>query len=328
MPKIFVTRPIPEAGLSILHSAFGASDVTVHPVDGITPEERVLEGVRGVDAIFSILTESIDVKVMEAAGPGLRIIANMAVGYNNVDVAEATKRGIPVTNTPGVLTETTADLTWALLLAASRRISESERFLRLGKWEGWGPLQFLGIDVYERTIGIFGMGRIGQAVARRAAGFNMRVIYAGRSRLDEDTERSLNATFVDKATLLDESDFLSIHCPMTPETTHAFSTNEFDAMKETAIFVNTARGPIVDETALVAALKAGTIRAAALDVFEEEPKVHPDLYTMDNAVIIPHLGSATLATRDKMAAIAANNIVARLNGETPPNCVNPEVFSA
>jgi glyoxylate reductase len=327
MPKVFVTRPIPEAGLNILHDALGEPSVNVYPVDGITPQEQVLKGVPGVDAIFAILTETMDARVMDAAGPSLKIIANMAVGYNNVDVEAATLRGIAVTNTPGVLTDTTADLTWALMLAAARRISESERFLREGQWEGWWPLQYLGIDVHNSTLGILGMGRIGQAVARRAAGFNMRVLYTGRSQLPEETEKELNATYVDKARLLADSDFLSIHCPLKPETTHAFGAEEFAAMKRTAILINTARGPVVDEGALVAALNAGEIRAAALDVFEEEPKVHPELFHMENAVIIPHLGSATLATRAKMATIAANNIIACLNGETPPNCVNPEVFS-
>jgi len=326
MPKIFVTRKIPEAGLTILHEAFGEDSVDVYPADAITPREKVLEGVRGADAVFSILTEVMDGEVMDAAGPQLRIIANMAVGYNNIDVAEATKRGIPVTHTPGVLTETTADLAWTLILAVARRISESERYLRAGKWEGWGPLQFLGLDVNGKTLGIFGMGRVGQAVARRASGFNVRVIYTDTNPLDAATEKTLNATRVDKATLLAESDYVSVHCPLLPETTHAFGAQEFKAMKKDAYLINTSRGPTVDEAALVDALKSGEIRAAALDVFEEEPKIHPGLLEFDNVLLIPHLGSATLETRGKMAEIAANNIVARMNGQRPPNCINPEVL--
>lgn len=326
MPRIFVSRRIPEAGLRILHNAFGEGSVDVYPSDEMIPREDLLREVRGVDAIFLILTETMDAEVFDAAGPQLQIVANMAVGYNNVDVAEATKRGVPITNTPGVLTDTTADLTWALLLAAARRIPESEMYLREGKWKGWGPLQFLGTDVHGKTLGIFGMGRIGQAVAKRAQGFGMPILYTNRSRLDPAIEKELNATFVDKATLLKDSDFLSIHCPFTAETKHAFGAEEFATMKDSAYLINTSRGPVVDEAALVEALSNEIIRGAALDVFEEEPKLARGLDQCPNAVIIPHLGSATLETRGKMATIAAENIVARLNGQTPPNCINPEVL--
>jgi len=326
MARIFVTRRIPEVGVRILQDAFGEGSVEVHPSDDMIPRKDLLSKVRGVEAIFLILTETMDAEVFNAAGSQLQIVANMAVGYNNVDVAEATTRGIPITNTPGVLTDTTADLTWALLLSAARRIPESEVFLRDGKWKGWGPLQFLGTDVHGKTLGIYGMGRIGQAVALRAKGFGMPILYTNRNQLDSALESELNATYVDKATLLGDSDFLSIHCPFTEETKHSFGADEFTAMKDSAYLINTSRGPVVDEAALVHALHNETIRGAALDVFEEEPKLARGLDQCPNAVIIPHLGSATLETRAKMATIAADNIVARLNGQTPANCVNPEVL--
>ncbi len=326
MPRVFVTRRIPDAGLQIMYNAFGKDAVDVYPSDEMISREDLLREVRGVEAIFLILTETMDAEVFDAAGKQLQIVANMAVGYNNIDVAEATRRGIPISNTPGVLTESTADLTWALLLAAARRVPESEVYLRAGLWKGWGPLQFLGTDVHGKTLGIFGMGRIGQAVALRAKGFGMPILYTNRNRIDPALESELNATFVDKATLLKDADFLSIHCPFTDETKHAFGAEEFAAMKDSAYLINTSRGPVVDESALVQALHDETIRGAALDVFEDEPKLARGLDQCPNAVIIPHLGSATLETRAKMATIAAENIVARLNGQTPPNCVNPEVL--
>ena len=326
MPKIFVTRALPHSAIQMLIDAFGEESVSVFSEDRVIHRDELLEGLKGVDALLPILTETIDAEVMDAAGPQLKIIANYAVGYNNIEVAAATERGIPVTNTPGVLTETTADLAWALILGAARRIGEGERYLRAGKWESWAPLLLLGDDIHGKTLGIFGLGRIGAAVARRAKGFNMRIIYHSRTRKDSALEDELGATFVDKPTLLAESDILTVHCPFSDETHHAFSTEEFNAMKTSAIFVNTTRGPVVDEIALGLALQAGDITAAGLDVFEDEPEIHPELLKCENAVLIPHLGSATKETRAKMAEIAAANIIARLNGETPPNCVNPEVL--
>lgn len=326
MAHIFVARPIPRAGLQILYDAYGEDNVRVFPLERMIEREELLEGVAGVDAILPILTDEVDAEVMDAAGPQLKIVANYAVGFDNIDVAAATERGITVTNTPGVLTETTADLAWALLMATARRLTEAERFLRMGQWAGWGPMLFLGVDVWEKTLGIFGMGRIGRAVARRASGFNMRVLYTTRTRLDAEQETALNATWVDKETLLAESDFLSIHCLLSKETRHAFGAAEFKAMKKTACLVNTARGPVVDEAALAKALDEGDILAAGLDVFEDEPAVHPDLLKCPHAVLIPHLGSASHETRSRMAEMAAKNIVARLDGETPPNCVNPEAL--
>lgn len=326
MPKIFVTRLIPERGLNLLYDAFGQESVCVAPQDGALAREALLDGVRGVDALLSILTETVDGEVMDAAGPPLRIVANYAVGYNNIDVAAATQRRIAVTNTPGVLTETTADLAWSLLMAAARRLGESERLLRAGQWTGWGPMQFLGVDIHGKTLGIYGMGRIGQAMARRARGFDMSVIYHDAVRMSPEQEAQFNTRFVDKATLLAESDFISVHCPLLPETRHAFSEIEFKAMKSSAVLVNSARGPVIDEAALARALRQGEIFAAGLDVFEEEPRIHPELLECPNAVLIPHLGSASHETRSRMAEIAAANIVARLNGKVPPNCVNPEIL--
>lgn len=324
--RIFVARRVPDAGLNLLYDAFGKESVTVFPEDRIISREELLAGVKGADAILPILTDKIDGEVLDAAGPQLKIVANFAVGYNNIDVPAATARRIPVTNTPGVLTETTADLTFALILAVARRMGEGERMVRARQWPGWGPMQLLGSDVYGKTLGIFGMGRIGQAVAKRAIGFDMKILYTNRNRLDTATEQQLHARYVDKATLLAESDYISIHCPLMPETTHAFSAPDFAAMKKTAYLINTSRGPVVDEAALVDALHKGEIAGAGLDVYEHEPELHDGLYSCENAVIVPHLGSATLETRGKMASIAAKNIIARLRGERPPNCVNPEVL--
>mgnify|MGYP000229958348 CR=1 FL=1 len=325
MPRVFVTRPIPDEGLRLLYKAFG-NDVIVPKDDRPITREALLEGVRGVHGLLPILTDTIDEEVFEAAGPQLKVVANYAVGYNNVDVVSATRRGIVVTNTPGVLTETTADMAWALMMAAARRVTESERYLRAGEWTSWGPQLFLGVDIHGRTLGIFGMGRIGQAMARRACGFDMRVIYHDAIRLPADRENELNAVHVDKPTLLAESDFISIHCPLLPETTHAFGAKEFACMKPSAVLINTARGPIVDEAALAEALSAGRLFAAGLDVYEREPEIHSALLACQNAVMVPHLGSATRATRGRMAEMAATNLIAALLGHPVPNCVNPDVL--
>jgi glyoxylate reductase len=323
MPKIFVTRLIPGAALQLLLDAFPEDSVQVYRHNQPIPREELLRQVQGADAIFSLLTERIDGELLDAAGPQLQIIANMAVGYDNVDVPAATERGVPITNTPDVLTETTADLAWTLILGASRRAGEGERFLRTGQWEHWSPILLCGYDVYGKTLGIFGMGRIGQAVARRAKGFGMQVIYHNRKRLVEGEE---DARYVSREALLAESDILSVHCPLTPETRHAFGAAEFQAMKKTAVFVNTSRGPVVDEAALAAALKDGEIFAAGIDVFEKEPQVHPDLLACEKAFLLPHLGSATLETRTAMATIAVKNIIARLKGKPLLTCINPEAI--
>jgi len=325
--RILITRALPGGAAQALEAAPMVSQIDVWQNDEPMPRGELLSRAVGADAIIAIITEQIDEEVLAAAGPSLRIVANMAVGYDNISVAAATARRIPVTNTPGVLTETTADLAFGLLLAAGRRFSESERFLRSGAWKYWSPSLLLGVDIHGKTLGIYGMGRIGQAVARRAVGFGMRVLYTNRNRLPADTESALNAEWVEKDRLLSESDFLSIHAPMSAETRHAFAAAEFAAMKPTAVLVNTARGPLVDEAALAAALQSGQLFAAGLDVFEEEPKVHADLLKCDNVVLLPHLGSASRETRARMAEMAVRNVLARLRGEIPPNCVNPEVLT-
>lgn len=324
--RVFVTREVPGDALPLLQAEPVISEVAVYRGEGPIPRDELLLSVRGVDAVLSILTERIDAELLDAAGPQLKIVANMAVGYDNISVPDATSRRIPISNTPGVLTETTADLAFALIMAAARRFSDSERFLRAGEWKYWSPSLLLGADVHGKTLGIFGMGRIGQAVARRARGFDMRVLYHNRTRLDAAQEAALGAEYVDKAALLSESDIVSVHCPLSAETRGAFGAAEFKAMKRTAVFVNTARGPIVVEQALADALRTGEIFAAGIDVFEEEPTINADLLRCENAVLLPHVGSATFETRGKMAEVAARNIIARLRGERPPNCVNPEVL--
>lgn len=310
--KVFVTRKILEEGLNMLRERY---DVEVSDYDGIIPREMLLEKVKGADALLSLLTDNIDAEVMDAAGPNLKIIANYAVGYNNIDVEEATKRGIMVTNTPGVLTETTADFAWTLLMAIARRIVEADKFVREGKFRGWEPMLLLGTDVFGATLGIVGFGRIGQAMARRALGFNMRVLYYDNSRIDEQIEKELKATFVDLPTLLRESDFVTLHVPLTKQTHHLIGEKELKMMKKDAYLINTARGPVVDEKALVKALKEGWIKGAALDVFENEPEIEPELLKLDNVVLAPHIASASYATRSKMSVMVAENIIKALNGE-------------
>lgn len=325
-PRIVVTRQLPGNAIDSLREAFGPDQVWVHPGRDPIPRDELESAVRGADAILSLLTERVDAPLLDAAGPGLRIVANMAVGYDNIDVAACTERGIPVTNTPDVLTETTADLAWGLLIAAARRFGEAERFLRAGEWRTWSPTLLCGWDVHGKTLGIVGMGRIGAAVARRARGFGMRVLYHNRNRRPPQEDKELGARYVDRGELLRESDFISLHCPLTPETRHSFGAAEFAAMKRTAVFINTTRGPVTDEAALAEALLAGQIFAAGLDVYEDEPAVHPRLLACERAVLLPHVGSATHETRAGMAAIAAKNIRRRLQGGAPPNCVNPEAL--
>jgi glyoxylate reductase len=306
-----VTREIPEAGLRLLADF----DVTVLSERPPTRDE-LLEAVRGASGVLSTATEKMDGEVMDAAGEGLRVIANMAVGYDNIDVEAASERGVVVTNTPGVLDETTADVAFMLILAAARRLGEGERLLRAGKWEWWGPKQLRGLDVWGKRLGVVGLGRIGQAVARRARGFGMEILYHNRSR-KEDAEKELGARYLDLDDLLRESDFVSIHTPLTDETRHLIGERELGLMRETAVLVNTSRGPVVDEAALADALEDGRIFAAGLDVYEEEPKVHPKLLELENVVLAPHIGSATIETRDRMATLAAENLRAVLGGEEP-----------
>ncbi|MDP8949975.1 MAG: D-glycerate dehydrogenase, partial [Actinomycetota bacterium] len=290
--KVLVTREIPEAGLRLLDGF----DVTV--LYERPPErDELLEAVRGANGALSTATEKIDGEVMDAAGDGLKVVANMAVGYDNIDVEAARERGVVVTNTPGVLDETTADVAFMLMLAAARRLGEGERLLRAGKWEWWGPKQLRGLDVWGKKLGIVGLGRIGQAVARRARGFDMEILYYNRSR-KEGAEKELGARYLELEDLLGESDFISIHTPLTEETRHLIGAEELERMKPGAVLVNTSRGPVVDEGALADALENGRIFAAGLDVYEEEPKVHPKLLELENVVLAPHIGSASMETRD------------------------------
>ncbi|MGB9479932.1 MAG: D-glycerate dehydrogenase, partial [Candidatus Acidiferrum sp.] len=288
------------------------------------PRDEVLRRAKDREGLICLLTEKINDEFLRAA-PKLRIVANVAVGYDNIDVDACTKRGVAVTNTPGVLDETTADFAWALLFAVARRVAEGEQLARSGNWKGWNLDQLCGADVWGKTLGIVGFGRIGRAVARRAAGFQMKVIYTDAVRASEDAEKSVNAEFRDMNTVLAESDFISVHVPLLPETRGLFDGPKFYRMKPTAFLINTSRGPVVDEAALVAALEARKIAGAALDVFENEPFIHPGL-KRSNVVLTPHLASASVETRTKMAVIAANNVIALFKGQHPPNVVNPDLF--
>ena len=321
-PVVFVTRRIPEPGLDLLRTA---CDVVVNEEDRVLSKAEIIDGVKGKDALLCLLTDEIDAEVLDS-NPGLKVVANYAVGYNNIDVEAATRRKIPVTNTPGVLTETTADFAWALLMSAARRVVESDRFTRAGLFKGWAPMLFLGCDVYAKTLGIVGFGRIGEAVSRRALGFSMEVLYYDDRRRDPDEEERLGVSYVPFAELLRRSDFISIHVPLLDSTRHMFGEAEFRAMKKTAILINTSRGPVVDERALVAALKARQIAGAGLDVYEDEPRLGPGLAELDNVVLAPHIASATVETRTRMAVMAAENVLAAIRGEVPPNIVNREVF--
>jgi glyoxylate reductase len=314
--KVLVTREIPEAGLRVLEPF----DVTV--LHERPPErDELLAAVRGASGILSTATETMDEEVMDAAGEGLRVTANMAVGYDNVDVKVAGERDVVVTNTPGVLDETTADVAFMLMLAAARRLGEGERMLRAGMWEWWGPKQLMGLDVWGKRLGIVGFGRIGQAVARRARGFGMKVLYHNRSRREE-AEREVEARYMDLDELLDTADFISIHTPLTPETAHLIGAEELRRMKPETVLVNTSRGPVIDEAALADALAERRIFAAGLDVYENEPEVHPKLLELENLVLAPHIGSASVETREKMAALAAENLATVLRGEEPKTPVN------
>lgn len=319
--KVYITRPIPQIGIDTLKAE--------HEVD-INPERKNLsrsdfaEKFEKYDAILCLLTDMIDHELLSHA-KNVRIIANYAVGYDNIDVKAATKLGIAVTNTPGVLTDATAELTWALLLAVTRRIPESDAFTRAGKFEGWGPLLLLGAPIAGQTLGIIGTGRIGSKVAQIARGFDMQILFSNPTPRP-DLERRFDARQVELDELLTNSDVISLHCPLTAKTHHLIDAAEFEKMKKSAYLINTARGPVVNEKALVAALQSGQIAGAGLDVYEAEPTVTPELLLMSNVVLLPHIGSATTTARDKMATMAADNILAALRGERPPNCLNPEIY--
>jgi glyoxylate reductase len=288
------------------------------------PRGDVLRRLAGKDALIALLTEKVDDELLSAA-PKLRIVANVAVGYDNIDLAACTRRKVAITNTPGVLDETTADLAWTLILAVARRLVEADAVARSGKWPGWNLDQFCGTDVWGKTLGIIGFGRIGRAVARRARGFNMRVIYHSRHRVPADVERGLNADFLSFDQVLAQADFLSLHVPLTIETRGLIGPAELAKMKPSAFLINTSRGPVVQEAALAEALAAGKIAGAALDVYEREPLIHDGL-RRPNVVLAPHLGSGTVETRTKMAMMAADNVIAFFEGRRPPNILNPEVL--
>jgi len=314
---------IPEKGLEMVRRE---ADVEVWPDPLPPPHKALLQKVRGIDALLCLLTDKIDAPVMDAIGPQVKVISQMAVGFDNIDVAAATARGIPVGNTPGVLTDTTADFAWALLMAAARRVVESDKFTRAGKWKTWGPVDFLGPDVTGATLGIIGFGRIGQGMAKRAQGFDMRILYYSRNRYPE-AEQKYGAQYADIDTLLSESDFVSLHTTLSPETHHFMNDARLKRMKSSGILINTARGPVVDPAALYRALASGTIAYAALDVTEPEP-IKPDdpLLALENIILAPHIASASFQTRTRMATMAAENLIAGLKHERLPNCVNPEVY--
>lgn len=321
-PRVFVTRMIPEKGQAMVTDF---CDAEIWPDELPPSREVLLEKVRGLDGLLCLLTDRVDGEVMDAAGPGLKVISNHAVGVDNIDLPAANKRRIPVGNTPGILTDATADFAFALLLAAARRVVEGERFVRQGRWKTWGPSLLLGTDVHGATLGIVGYGRIGQALARRAGGFDMRILYCDPSLPQQNP--SLPGIPVSFQALLSEADFISLHTPLTPETYHLIDDRALALMKPSAVLINTARGPVVDPQALYRALKDQRIFAAALDVTDPEPiSLDSPLLELDNLIVVPHIASASRSTREKMATMAAENLIAGLKGERLPNCVNPEVY--
>lgn len=321
-PSVFLTRRLPEPVMRRLEEA---TDLTFNPENSSLSKQEIIAGLGEKDALVPNVTDAIDAEIIRAS-PNLKVIANFGVGFNNIDVATATQTQIPVTNTPGVLTEATADIAFGLLLSSARRFSEGEQMLRAEHWAGWHPLQLLGADLNGATLGLIGFGRIGQAVARRAKGFDMRIIYWNRTRLDEVEEERFGVEYVEREQLIEESDFISLHVAYVPETHHLIDAEVLGKMKTSAILVNTTRGPVVDEKALVDGLRAKTIAGAGLDVYENEPALEPGLADLPNCTLLPHLGSATTGTRVRMGMMAVDNLLAVCSGKRPPNCVNPEVL--
>ena len=322
--KIYITRQLPDAALALMRPH---GELSIWEQDSVIPRATLLHDIQEADALLSMVSERIDDELLDHA-PRLKIVANMAVGYDNVDAAALTRRGVVLTNTPGVLTETTADLAFALILAIARRLGEGERIVRAGRWGAWSPFAFLGRDVHHATLGIIGLGRIGFEVAKRAKGFDMRLLYTNRGR-NQEAEDTLGCIRVELSTLLNESDFVIVLAPLTAETRGMLSTPQFQQMKCTACLINAARGPIIDQRALYFALRDGLIAGAALDVTDPEPLSHDDpLLTLENCFIVPHVGSASIATRMRMATLAAENIAAFLSGRRPLTPVNPDVLDA
>jgi glyoxylate reductase len=322
-PKVFATHRLFDAARKILKEA---CDVEYWEKPGRPPREEVLQRLKDKDGLICLLTEKVNEELLRTA-PKLRIAANVAVGFDNIDVAACTKRGVAATNTPGVLDETTADFAWTLMMAVARRLSEGEALARSGNWKNWDLDQLVGTDVWGKTLGIVGFGRIGRAVARRASGFQMKVIYTDAVRAPGEVEKELKAEFREMNALLAQSDFVSLHVPLLPETRGLFDAGKFSRMKPTAFLINTSRGPVVKEAELVAALEAKKIAGAGLDVYENEPLIHQGLKRA-NVVLAPHMASASLETRTKMACIAAENVVCLFAGKRPPNILNPEVLKA
>jgi glyoxylate reductase len=320
-PAIFSTRQLFQAARTILDEHF---QVDYWKGDKLSRAD-LLKHVADKDGLVCLLTEKVDEELLSAA-PKLRIAATVSVGYDNIDVPACTKHKVVATNTPGVLDDTTADFAWTLLMAVARRLLEGDSWMRSGSWNGWDLDQLVGGDVWGKTLGVLGFGRIGRGVARRALGFQMRVLYNDAVRAPADVEKELNAEFVDRDRLFRESDFVSLHVPLLPDTRHLISKDNLEKMKRTAFLVNTSRGPVVDEAALAEALENGKIAGAALDVFEHEPKVHPALLTRKDVILTPHMASASLDTRTKMAVMAANNVVALFEGRRPPNALNADAL--
>ena len=321
--KVLVVRALPEAALRLLEKHL---TLDVHRRETPLSKAELMEQLPDKDALICQLTQRVDAEVL-AAGPRLRVVANVAVGYDNIDLAAATARGIAVTNTPGVLDDTTADFAWTLLLGVARRVVEGDRLVRSGQWRGWDLLLLLGADVHGKTLGILGLGRIGRGMAQRARGFGMRVLYHDAVRAPEALERELGVEWVEeKGQLLQQADFVTLHVPLLPETRHLIGAAELSWMKPTAFLINASRGPVVDEAALAEALEEKKIAGAALDVFENEPVVHPKLLALPNVLLAPHIASASVETRTCMAVMAAENVLAVLDGRRPPNLVNPEVY--
>jgi glyoxylate reductase len=323
-PAVLLTRELVAEAMRALEGRCEL-DLYSGPPEAI-PRDELLSRARGKDGLLTILTERVDDELLDAAGPRLRIVANHAVGFDNIDVPACTRHGVLVTNTPDVLTEATADLAWSLILATVRRVAEGDRFLRTRRPWIWGPQMMLGHDLYGKTLGIVGCGRIGRAVARRGIGFGMRMVYTDAARLPGDVEAELRVEWRDLQEVLGESDVVSVHAPLTPQTRHLFDAEAFGRMKPTAVLVNTARGPIVDEEALAEALRTGEIFAAGLDVYEHEPEVPEALIGLENVTLLPHLGSATIETRTAMGLLAVDNLLAGLAGRRPRCLVNPEVL--
>jgi len=323
-PKVFVSRVLPEDGLRPIRDA---TDARIWEDDLPPPRDALLQAVAGCDGVVTLLTDRVDDGFLDAAGPQLKVVSNYAVGFDNVDVPACTARGVAVGNTPGVLTETTADLAFALLMAAARRLPEGDRYVRAGNWKTWGPMLLLGPDVHGATIGIVGFGRIGQAVAKRARGFGMTILYQDVHRADPAVEAEFGATELPLEELLPRADFVTLHVNLTPQTKGLIDAEKLSWMKPTAVLVNTSRGPVIDHAALAEALTRGRIFAAALDVTDPEPIPADDpLVGLENCLIVPHIASASRATRGKMAEMAAANLLAGVRGERIPTPVNPEVY--